>query len=131
MVEASFPNPEFLLRPGLYAKVRIMFSFAKDSFVIPQRCVMETQGKFSVMVLTDSNTVKAVTIKVGEATDGKWQITDGLNPGDKLVYEGLQKVRTGSAVAPELVPFTLEQKQEPLCQKIKETFLFIAPLWQW
>jgi len=110
LVQASFPNPQNLLRPGLYAKVVLMFSLDDDSFVVPQRSVMETQGQFSVMILTDSNTVENRQIQVGEAFDGKWQITDGLNPGDKIVYEGLQKVHSGSKVEAEVVPFKLDSK---------------------
>lgn len=111
LVQASFPNPEFLLRPGLYAKVRILFSYSEGSFVIPQRSVIETQGQFSVMVLTDSNTVVARNIEMGEPLDdGKWQVTNGLKVGDQIVYEGLQKVRGGSKVTAEKVPFSFEDK---------------------
>ena len=110
LVQASFPNPENLLRPGLYAKVSLMFSNDKGSFVVPQRCIKETQGQFSVMVLTDSNTVTSRKVQVGEAFDGNWQITDGLKAGEQIVFEGLQKVRTGSAVNPEKVPFSIDIK---------------------
>ena len=110
LVQASFPNPENLLRPGLYAKVIIKFSDDKASFVIPQRSIMETQGQFSVMILTDSNTVVSRQVQVGEAFDGNWQILDGLNVGDQIVYEGLQKVRTGTTVKAEKVPFTIDIK---------------------
>ena len=110
LVQASFPNPEKLLRPGLYAKVSIMFSYDKGSFVVPQRCIIETQGKYSVMVLTDSNTVVSRQVEVGEPFDGKWQITDGLNKGEYIVYEGLQKVRTGTVVESTKVPFSIDIK---------------------
>ena len=76
-----------------------------------QRCIIDTQGQFSVMLLTDSNTVISRTVTVGEANHGNWQITDGLHKGDQIVYEGLQKVRTGSAVTSEKIPFTLEEKK--------------------
>ena len=112
LVQASFPNPEYLLRPGLYAKVRLMFSFSKDAIIIPQRSVIETQGQFAVMVLTDSNTVQSRQIHVGEPLEGgKWQVIDGLNTNESIVYEGLQKVHSGSKVEAENVPFSLDQKQ--------------------
>ncbi len=110
LVQASFPNPDKILRPGLYAKVRLMFSYEKGSIVIPQRCIIETQGQFSVMVLTDSSTVASRKIQVGEAFDGNWQVTDGLKSGDQIIFEGLQKVRSGTAVKAEKVPFTLDIK---------------------
>ncbi len=111
LVQASFPNPNLLLRPGLYAKTRILFSYSKGTFVVPQRSVQETQGQFSVMVLTDSNTVVSRNIKMGEPLEnGKWQVTEGLKAGDQIVFEGLQKVRGGSKVTAEKVPFNLEDK---------------------
>lgn len=112
LVQASFPNPEFLLRPGLYAKVRLMFSFSKNAIIIPQRSVMETQGQFAVMVLTDSNTVVSRQITVGEPLEnGKWQVLTGLEANEQIVYEGLQKVRSGSKVEAENIPFSLDKKQ--------------------
>jgi membrane fusion protein (multidrug efflux system) len=112
LVQASFPNPEFLLRPGLYAKVRLMFSYDKNSIIIPQRAVMETQGQFAVMVLTDSNTVVSRQITVGEPLEnGKWQVLTGLKANEQIVFEGLQKVRSGAKVEAESIPFSLDQKQ--------------------
>ena len=112
LVQASFPNPDFLLRPGLYAKVRLMFSYHENAIIIPQRSVIETQGQFAVMVLTDSNTVVSRQILVGEPLeDGKWHVTDGLKDNEQIVYEGLQKVRSGSKVNAEKVPFSLDKKQ--------------------
>ena len=110
LVQASFPNPNKILRPGLYAKVRLMFSYDKGSVIVPQRCIIETQGQFSVMVVTDSNTVASRQVQVGESIDGNWQITDGLKAGEKIIFEGLQKVRSGSPVNPETVPFSVDIK---------------------
>ncbi|MGK0286336.1 MAG: membrane fusion protein (multidrug efflux system) [Salibacteraceae bacterium] len=110
LVQASFPNPDRLLRPGLYAKVRIMFAYQKDAVIIPQRSVMEIQGKYSVMVLTDSNTVQARPIMMGEKIDGSWQVISGLKSGEKIIYEGLQKARSGSKVNPTETPYIFETK---------------------
>ena len=110
LVQASFPNPNKILRPGLYAKVRLMFSYDKGSVIVPQRCIIETQGQFSVMVVTDSNTVASRQVQVGESIGGNWQITDGLKAGEKIIFEGLQKVRSGSPVNPETVPFSVDIK---------------------
>ncbi len=110
LVQASFPNPDRILRPGLYAKVKLMFTYDKNSIVIPQRCVIETQGQYSVMVLTDSNTIEVRQIQVGETIKDVWQVKEGLSEGDQVVFEGLQKVRGGSKVNPEIVPFKFEVK---------------------
>jgi membrane fusion protein (multidrug efflux system) len=110
LVQASFPNTNKILRPGLYAKVQILFSYDKGSIIIPQRCVIETQGKYSVMVISDSNTIEPRQIQVGEKVNSTWQITEGLKDGEKVVFEGIQKVRRGSHVNPNIVPFNLEAK---------------------
>lgn len=110
LVQASFPNPDRILRPGLYAKVRIMFSYEKGTVMIPQRSVMETQGLYSVMVLTDSNTVQSRQVKMGEKVQDSWQVVSGLKAGEKIIFEGLQKVRSGAPVNPESVEYKFEIK---------------------
>ena len=91
LVQGSFPNPDNILRPGLYAKVSIMFSYDRGSFVIPQRSVIETQGQYSVMVVTDSNTIVSRQVQVGESFDGKWQIHEGLNVENILFLKAFKK----------------------------------------
>ncbi|MGB3211337.1 MAG: efflux RND transporter periplasmic adaptor subunit [Desulforhopalus sp.] len=103
LVQASFPNPEKLLRPGQFAKVRVQGRVVKDGILIPQRCVMETQGLFNVFVVNASNKVEIREIKVGEKIGSLWLITEGLMSGEKVVYEGLQKVKDGAIVNPTVV----------------------------
>lgn len=110
LVQASFPNPDRLLRPGLYAKVNLMFSFEKDAIMIPQRSVIEIQGKYSVLVVTDSNTIQSRQVVMGEKIEGSWQVVDGLKKDEKIIYEGLQKVRSGSKVDASLVDYKIEIK---------------------
>ncbi|UTW65664.1 efflux RND transporter periplasmic adaptor subunit [bacterium SCSIO 12643] len=110
LVQASFPNTNKILRPGLYAKVQILFAYDKGSIMVPQRCVIETQGQYSVMVISDSNTIEPRQVKVGEKTNSAWQIVEGLKDGEKVVFEGLQKVQGGSKVVPNIVPFNLDLK---------------------
>lgn len=110
LVQVSFPNTKKILRPGLYAKVRVLFAYDKGSIVVPQRCVIETQGQYSVMVISDSNTIEPRQVKVGEKTNSAWQIVEGLKDGEKVVFEGLQKVQGGSKVVPNIVPFNFETK---------------------
>jgi membrane fusion protein (multidrug efflux system) len=100
LVQASFPNPEQLLRPGQFAKVRIKARTAKDAILIPQRCVIEIQGLYNVFVVNAENTIETRDIKVGSKVGSFWLITEGLKPGEKVVFEGLQKVKDGTAVKP-------------------------------
>ncbi len=100
LVQSSFPNPEQLLRPGLFAKVRIKARVAKDAILIPQRCVMEIQGLYNVFVVNAENTVETRDIKIGSKVGSFWLITEGLKPGEKVVFEGLQKVKDGTVVNP-------------------------------
>jgi len=113
LVQASFPNPDKLLRPGQFAKVRIEVDVVKDGILIPQRCVSELQGLFSVFVVVSNNTVERREIKVGPKVKEFWLIVEGLKPGEQVVYEGLQMVRDGTIVEPtvsELEPVNLERK---------------------
>ncbi|MFZ1956987.1 MAG: efflux RND transporter periplasmic adaptor subunit [Desulfobacterales bacterium] len=113
LVQASFPNPEKLLRPGQFAKVRVEVEVVKDGILIPQRCVSELQGLFSVFVVGANNTVERREVKVGPKVKEFWLIVEGLKPGEKVVYEGLQMVRDGTVVEPavkEIEPVNLERK---------------------
>jgi membrane fusion protein (multidrug efflux system) len=100
MVQASFPNPDELLRPGQFAKVRAVVSVVEDGILIPQRCVTELQGTYSVYVIDDSNTAQLREVKAGPKIEAYWLILEGLKPGERVVYEGLQKVRDGTPVNP-------------------------------
>jgi len=103
LIQSSFPNPDQLLRPGLFAKVRAEVERVKDGILVPQRCVIELQGTFSVLVIDESNKVQNRQVQVGPKVKEFWLITEGLKPGDKVIYEGLQKVKEGIVVAPEVV----------------------------
>ncbi|MCP4338782.1 MAG: efflux RND transporter periplasmic adaptor subunit [Desulfobulbaceae bacterium] len=98
LVQASFPNPEKLLRPGQFAKVKIEVQVMKDAILIPQRCVMEIQGLYNVLVVDADNKIETREIKVGSKIGSSWLISEGLSPGEKVVFEGLQKVRDGIVV---------------------------------
>jgi membrane fusion protein (multidrug efflux system) len=113
LVQASFPNPEKLLRPGQFAKVRVEVEVVKDGILIPQRCVSELQGLFSVFVVGANNTVERREVKVGPKVKESWLIVEGLKPGEQVVYEGLQMVRDGTVVEPvvkEIEPLNQERK---------------------
>ncbi len=112
LVQASFPNPELLLRPGQFGKVRIKARVAKDAILIPQRCVMEIQGLHNVFVVNAENTIETRDIKVGSKVGSFWLITEGLKPGEKVVFEGLQKVKDGAAVNPVVADVKLTDQDK-------------------
>lgn len=103
---ALFPNPNNVLRPGGYAKVRAVIRTEEGALLVPQRAVSELQGGYQVAVLDADNRVTIRTVTVGPQVDRRWVIASGLNPGERVVVEGIQKVRTGVRVNPK--PFTTE-----------------------
>ena len=103
LVQASFPNPDKLLRPGQFVRVSVRGQVIEDGILIPQRCVMELQGLHNVFVVNADNTVATREIVVGPTVGSAWLITEGLKPGEKVIYEGLQKVRDGATVEPTVV----------------------------
>lgn len=102
LIQASFPNPEEILRPGQFARVKARVEVVKDGILIPQRCITELQGRFSVFVVDESNIVHRREIKTGVKIGRFWLVVEGLKHGEKVVYEGLQKVRDGAIVNPIL-----------------------------
>lgn len=97
-----FPNPGSVLRPGGYGKVRAIISTQHDALLVPQRAVSELQGGYQVAVVDGDNKVTVRTVTVGDRVGTRWIITNGLNPGERVVAEGVQKVRTGARVNPKL-----------------------------
>jgi membrane fusion protein (multidrug efflux system) len=108
LIQASFPNPSRLLRPGLYAKVRLQLTVAEDALLIPQRCLIELQGQYSVMVVGNDSTVVSRPIEIGERIGDMALVREGLSPGEKVVVDALQKVRSDMKVQP--VPAEFESK---------------------
>jgi membrane fusion protein (multidrug efflux system) len=101
LLQASFPNPDLIIRPGQFAKVRGVVNVVKDGILVPQRCVVELQGKYSVFVVNDENEVEFRSIEVASSYGtGYLIVTSGLSPGERVVYEGLQKVKSGTKVNP-------------------------------
>ena len=100
LIQASFPNPDKILRPGQFAKVKVRIEIIKEGILIPQRCVTELQGLHSVYIVDNSNKVLKREVKTGPKIKQFWLITEGLKPGEKVIYEGLQKVKEGVIVNP-------------------------------
>lgn len=103
-IVSYFPNPGNLLRPGQFAKVRAVTDMSKGALLVPQRAVLEQQGQYLVAIVGADNKVDMRPVKVGERIGTDWIVTEGLKPGERVVVEGLQKVRGGIAVNPK--PFT-------------------------
>jgi len=105
-IAGLFPNPNNVLRPGGYAKVRAVIRTQPDSLLVPQRAVSELQGGYQVAVVDENNKVTVRAVEVGDRVGNQWIIAKGLNPGERVVAEGVQKVRTGATVNPK--PFATE-----------------------
>jgi membrane fusion protein (multidrug efflux system) len=99
-ISALFPNPGNILRPGQYAKARFKVQDRTGALLVPQRAVQDLQGKNFVWVVDDANKVSQRGVTVGQRSGSDWVIEEGLKPGERIVVEGLQKVREGALVQP-------------------------------
>ena len=109
-VEASFPNPKSYLRPGQFARVRVAVSERENAILVPKRAIQELQGAQTVLVVDDQNKASVRTITVGDPSDQNLIVLQGLNAGERVIVEGMQKVRPGSEVNP--VPGESGQKAQ-------------------
>lgn len=105
LVQAIFPNPDKLLRPGMYAKVIVQIKVDENALVIPQRCLTELQGQYSVFVVNDSNQVQSRAVNISHKIGDLCIVEKGLQANEKLVIDGLQKVRNGVVISPQLIEF--------------------------
>jgi membrane fusion protein (multidrug efflux system) len=99
-IRAEFPNPGNLLRPGQYARIRAVTENRKNALLIPQRAVSELQGVYQVGVVDPENKVAIRAVKLGPQFGDMWVVESGLKPGEKVVVDGLQRLRDGMTVAP-------------------------------
>ena len=100
-VAAGFDNPNGVLRPGQFARVRLATSVAKGALLVPQRAVIETQGTYQVAVVTPENKASIRPVKVGQRVGNMWIIQDGIQPSERVIVEGFQKVKEGTPVNPK------------------------------
>jgi len=103
-VAGLFPNRGNLLRPGQYGRVRTSLKTKDAALLIPQRAVTEMQGTYQVAVVDSGNKVSIRNVKTSDRVGSQWIIDDGLKPGERVIAEGVQKVRAGMAVNPK--PYT-------------------------
>ncbi|HKN26163.1 MAG TPA: efflux RND transporter periplasmic adaptor subunit [Candidatus Acidoferrum sp.] len=99
-VRGEFPNPGNVLRPGQYARIRAVTQLLKNAMLIPQQAVSELQGIYQVGVVGADNKVSIKTVKLGPLFSDMWVVESGLQPGENVIVDGLQRVRTGMTVAP-------------------------------
>jgi membrane fusion protein (multidrug efflux system) len=102
-LEASFPNPNNVLLPGQFARVRANYQELENVVVIPRKAVVEIQGRFSVYMVNQQNQVEVVEIELGPVIGNDVVINSGLKGGETIILEGLQKVRPGAKVIPQPV----------------------------
>jgi membrane fusion protein (multidrug efflux system) len=94
----SFPNSNNILRPGQFGRVRAAGETRSGALLVPQRAVTELQGTYQLAIVGSDNKVSLRPVTVGERVGGMWIIENGVQPGERVVVEGLQKVRDGSPV---------------------------------
>jgi membrane fusion protein, multidrug efflux system len=107
----SFPNPEQILRPNQYGRARFVTDLKEGAILVPQLAVQEIQGLYSVMVVNPDATVEQRMVKAGERVGNLWVIDSGLKPGEKVIVEGLQKVKPGVQVSAKTVK--VEEQASP------------------
>jgi len=110
-VRGEFPNPGNVLRPGQYARIRAATELRKGALLIPQQAVSELQGVYQVGVVAPDNKVTIKTVKLGPQFGDMWVVESGLQAGDSVVVDGLQRIKSGMTVAP--TPFKDTQATAP------------------
>ena len=100
-VAALFPNPGNVLRPGQYARVRATAGVHRDAALVPERAVSELQGTYQLAVVGEDNKVAIRPVRLGQRLGNLWVVEEGVRPGERVIVEGLQKVRSGATVNPK------------------------------
>jgi len=108
-IVAEFANPQGLIRPGQFGKVRGAIDTVQDAVLIPQQAVMEEQSSRTVYVVDADNKVVLRTVVLGERAENLVIVKEGVKPGERVIVEGLQKVRPGMVVAPAEKPLAAEK----------------------
>lgn len=109
-IRVSFPNPDHLLRPGQYAKVRVLGDHLKDAVVIPSRAIVDTQGIQSLFVVGADGKLDSRPVTVKFERDGLSVIGNGLAAGDMVIVDGIQRVKPGMEIKPIVVPMETPDK---------------------
>jgi membrane fusion protein (multidrug efflux system) len=110
-LQATFPNPQRAVMPGQFGRLRVQSSQKHGVILVPQKAIEELQGLQSVLTVGPDNKVLARSVVTGDRVDERWIVEQGLRPGDRVIVEGLQKARPGTAVRPE--PYRAPARQQP------------------
>ena len=105
LVQATFPNPDKIIRPGQFARVKVKVMDIKDAILVPQKCLIELQGQYSVLIVNKENKIETVQVVIGEKIPGYTIIKSGIKSGDQVILEGLQKAKSGLAVIPVVTEY--------------------------
>ena len=115
---AEIPNPEALLRPGGFGRVRIQTADNTNALLVPQPAVIEVQSQYQIIVVSPDNKAMFRPIKVGARVGTNWIVTDGLKPGERVVVEGIQKLQQAAAMNPQFmkegIPVSPKPYQAPV-----------------
>ena len=112
LVQAIFPNPEQLVRPGQFARVRAAVKSIPTALLIPQRCISEVQGNFFAMRVNKDGNVEQVPVQLGQDYKDYFIVQEGLSTDDKVIIAGLQRAKNGNRVQAETVEFTSQYKED-------------------
>jgi membrane fusion protein (multidrug efflux system) len=101
LVQAEFPNPDNVLRPGGFGRISTVAGVQKGALVVPQRAVNELQGSYQIAVVGNDNKADIRAVKMGPKTGAMWVVAEGVKPGERVVAEGFQKLKEGMVVNPK------------------------------
>jgi membrane fusion protein (multidrug efflux system) len=99
---AEFPNPDAALRPGGFGRVRIQSGVNKNALLVPQRAVIEVQSNYMVVVLGSDHKATFRPVKMGARVGPNWIVSEGLQPGEQVVAEGIERIQMIAAAMPQL-----------------------------
>ncbi len=109
LVQATFPNPDRLIRPGQFARVKAKVRQDIDALLIPQKCASELQGQFSVLLVNAENKIETRQVTITNRIGEFYVLGEGLKSGDRIILEGLQKARAGMEIIPQITEFQGQQ----------------------
>jgi membrane fusion protein (multidrug efflux system) len=105
-IAGSFPNPQNLLRPGQFGRIKAETEVRHNALLVPQRAVNELQGSYQVAVVGPDNTVHIRSVALGPQLGSSWIITSGVKPNERVVTEGISKLKDAMRVSPQLTTVT-------------------------
>jgi membrane fusion protein (multidrug efflux system) len=100
--EAAFPNPQKILRPGLFAKIRTVAETRPNVLLVPRTAIRELQGTFQVFVVNGDGVVEQRNVQVGPVSGDSQVVESGLAEGDVIALEGIQRLRSGMKIDPQM-----------------------------